>query len=331
MEHRTQRPKVSIVVIAYQQVHYIAQCLDGILMQRTTFPIEVLVGDDGSTDGTRELCMRYARDHPEKVKLFLREQSDRNPAHPPGRDNLLALLHAATGEYITRCDGDDYWTDPVKLQQQADHLDAHPDHAGCFHWVQSIDEHTGEKGLVYGDHGDKQHFTVEDTLTVRSICHPSGFMYRCSALPVLPHWLGRMISADITMYSLVAGSGELFCMPQVMGVYRKHDASVTASEEHRGSLYHRRRIILWLHIDRHYSSRYSDRCQLLFLHHWWHILQQNSPSLRAKHVWAMIRAVPGWFLTKPFFTMARLREVLTGTAGATASPLPSGNTGTRRL
>ena len=91
---------------------------------------------------------------------------------------------------------------------------------------------------------------------MRSICHPSGFMYRCSALPVLPHWLGRMISADITMYSLVAGSGELFCMPQVMGVYRKHDASVTASEEHRGSLYHRRRIILWLHSDRHYISRF---------------------------------------------------------------------------
>lgn len=74
------RPKVSIVVIAYQHVNYIAQCLDGILMQRTAFPIEILVGDDGSTDGTRELCQRYAQEHPGKVKLYLRKQSDRNPA-----------------------------------------------------------------------------------------------------------------------------------------------------------------------------------------------------------------------------------------------------------
>lgn len=307
-------PKVSIVVLTYQQVDYIEQCLDGILMQRTAFPIEVLVGDDGSTDGTRELCMRYARDHPEKVKLFLREQSDRNPAHPPGRDNLLALLHAATGEYITRCDGDDYWTDPDKLQQQADHLDAHPDHAACFHWVQAIDEHTGSAERLYGGYASKSHFTMEDTMSVRSICHPSSFMYRHKALPTLPLWLGRVISADMAMYSMVAASGALFCIQAMMGVYRKHDASVTASEEHRGSLYHRRRIILWLHLDRHYDYRYSVRCQQLFRHHWRHILRQNTPIPRAKHLWIIIRAVPRWFIDHPSFTWGRHKEVITGKA-----------------
>lgn len=325
MEQAALQPKVSIVVITYQQVDYIAQCLDGILMQRTEWPIEILVGDDGSTDGTREICMHYAQEHPDKVKLFVRKQSDRNPAHPPGRDNLLALLNAAEGEYITRCDGDDYWTDPEKLQRQVDHLDTHPEHAGCFHLVEAIDEQTGVIERLHGDHAEKLHFTLEDTLTVRSICHPCSFMYRHAALPQLPDWLGRVISADMAMYSLVAGEGALYRMGRSMGVYRKHGANITASDAHQGSMYHRERIILWLHIDRHFGYRFTARCEQLFRHHWRYILRQNTPQPRGKYLWMIVRAVPGWFLAKPSFAMGRLKEVYTGKArrlNAALFPLP---------
>ena len=300
------------MVITYQQVAYIQQCLDGILMQRTEWPIEILIGDDGSTDGTREICKRYAMEHPEKVKLFLRKQSDRNPAHPPGRDNLIALLNAAKGEYIARCDGDDYWTDPEKLQRQVEHLDAHPQYAGCFHLVQAINDQTGAEVWTYGDHAGKLHFTLEDTFSVRAFCHPSGFMYRHSALPQLPDWLGKVISADMSMYALVAKQGDLYCIASVMGMYRLHAGGITASQAHLGSRFHKGRILLWLHVDRHFGYRYSRRVKKLFRYHWRHHLRQHTPLPRLKLLLSIIRSVPGWFLRHPLFTLGRFTEVITG-------------------
>ena len=127
-------PLVSVIVVTYQQALYINQCLDSILAQESNFDFEILVGEDASTDGTREICLDYAKKYPNRIRLFLhsRENVIYINGTPTGRYNMLYNLNAAKGKYVAFCEGDDYWTDPMKLQKQVDFLEANPDY-GLIH------------------------------------------------------------------------------------------------------------------------------------------------------------------------------------------------------
>jgi glycosyltransferase involved in cell wall biosynthesis len=125
------RPIVSICVATYQHGNYIKECIDGILMQQTTFSYEIIVGEDESQDGTREICIEYARKYPDKIRLYLRNRETSiyyENSKSVMRLNGIWCRMSARGKYIALCEGDDYWTDPLKLQKQVDFLDAHPDY-----------------------------------------------------------------------------------------------------------------------------------------------------------------------------------------------------------
>nr|WP_298332170.1 glycosyltransferase [uncultured Christiangramia sp.] len=131
----TKAPVVSVVVVTFQHASYIHDCLEGILMQKTNFTFEILLGEDSSTDGTREICIEYAEKYPNKIRLFLhhRENNIRINGQPTGRFNLLNSLFSASGKYIALCEGDDYWNDNSKLQKQVDFLEANPQFSFAFH------------------------------------------------------------------------------------------------------------------------------------------------------------------------------------------------------
>lgn len=109
--------KVSALIVTYNHEAYIAQAIEGILMQETDFPIELVIGEDCSTDRTREICLEYQRKHPELIRLLLNEK---NIGMMP---NFVQTLQACRGKYVALCEGDDYWTDPLKLQKQVDFLE----------------------------------------------------------------------------------------------------------------------------------------------------------------------------------------------------------------
>lgn len=125
---------VSIVVPTYNHARFIGKCLDGVLDQELDMPMEVLVGEDASTDGTREICLRYAAQHPDRIKLTLRDRKDVMVimGRPTGRANLRDLLNDAQGEYVALCEGDDYWIDRTKLARQIAMLQADRSLCGCF-------------------------------------------------------------------------------------------------------------------------------------------------------------------------------------------------------
>src|SRR5690606_19880157 len=129
-----ENPLVTVCVQTFQHVSYIQECLEGILKQQTSFPFEILLGEDASTDGTREICLEYAQKHPDKIRLFLhhRENNIKIGGNPSGRFNFLYNLYAAKGKYIALCEGDDYWTDPMKLQKQVDFLQKNDDYGLVF-------------------------------------------------------------------------------------------------------------------------------------------------------------------------------------------------------
>ena len=123
--------KVSISIITYNQENYIKDTIEGVLSQKVDFKYEILLGEDGSSDGTRAICQEYARLYPDIIRLFLhdRENVIYMDGIPTGRYNFLYNIHQAKGEYIAFCDGDDYWTNPLKLQNQTEFLDNNPDYA----------------------------------------------------------------------------------------------------------------------------------------------------------------------------------------------------------
>lgn len=121
------RPLVSVRTVTYNHEKYIAQCLEGILMQRTNFPFELVIGEDCSTDRTREIVLAYENKYPDKIRAIV---SERNVGVA---QNALRVMRACQGKYHAFCEGDDYWIDPLKLQKQVYFMEAHQDVTMCFH------------------------------------------------------------------------------------------------------------------------------------------------------------------------------------------------------
>ena len=130
-------PLVSVIMTTYNHEPYIAQAIEGSLMQETDFDYEILIGEDDSEDNTREICKRYAEEYPDKIRLFLNDRKNviYINGQPTGRWNFINLLKNSKGKYIAFCEGDDYWIDPKKLQKQVDFLEKNHEYAICFHSV----------------------------------------------------------------------------------------------------------------------------------------------------------------------------------------------------
>jgi len=126
-----EKPLVSICCVIYNHAPFIRKCLDGFLMQETNFPIEILIHDDCSTDGTTEIIKEYSSKYPDLIFPLYETE---NQYSKPGRESMdFYNYRRAKGKYIAYCEGDDYWTDPLKLQKQVDFMETHNEYSVCFH------------------------------------------------------------------------------------------------------------------------------------------------------------------------------------------------------
>lgn len=118
-EKLCKHPVVSVNMITYNHEPYIRQAIEGVMMQKTDFEFELIIGEDASTDKTREICFEYQKKYPEKIRVLWWHENLRKVKHPAG-GNLVRNAAHCRGEFIAICEGDDYWTDPLKLQKQVD-------------------------------------------------------------------------------------------------------------------------------------------------------------------------------------------------------------------
>lgn len=216
------RKKVSCHIITYNQKDFISQCIDGVLMQKTTFPFEIIIGDDNSTDGTREILMHYAEKYPEIIKLNLRRVRGKGI---PGKDNFVTTLAMCHGEYISLCDGDDYWTDPLKLQKQVDFLEANQDFNICFHRANLLVNHNfilHEVPVPY----DEVPFDYITLLQNFNFITAASILFRNTEKNILPSWFNSLPFGDLGLYKIVSEGKKIACINEVMSVYRIHDAGV---------------------------------------------------------------------------------------------------------
>ena len=221
-------PKVSVCIQTYNHAAYIARALDSVLMQETDFDYEIILGEDESSDGTREVCIDYARRYPDRIRLFLRSRQDviTIDGRPTGRYNFIQNLNAARGQYVALLDGDDYWTDPHKLQKQVTLLDQHPDYALCFHAAEAIDAEGNPIRTIYPP-GRQPTYTLRELLQHNFIPALSVLFRNHPEFHPLPHWFTETPYADWPLHILSATRGKLAYIDEVMGVYRRHEGGVT--------------------------------------------------------------------------------------------------------
>lgn len=228
-------PLVSVCVQTYQHASFIRECLDGILMQKTNFPFELILGEDESTDGTREICMEYAEKYPHIIRLFLRSRKDviYINGSPTGRFNMVENLKAASGKYIALCEGDDYWTDPLKLQKQVDFLEANPDCVSCHHWHQyAFPQQEGGYKIIPAPTKNQGYLPFEkasvkeifaNKLRVKTRTH----MFR-NVIKEYPGWFYKVAFGDVPLTMLLGKYGEFGFINEPMAVYRQTGQGVSS-------------------------------------------------------------------------------------------------------
>ena len=270
-------PLVSVIVTTYNHKDYIAQCLDSILIQKTTFSFEIILGEDESTDGTREICMAYTNKYPDKIQLFLRSRKDviYINGNPTGRYNFIESLKAAKGKYIALCEGDDYWTNPLKLQKQVDFLENNLDYGICFHNVNILNQRKGQnKFNVMLTHLNKSIFTTEDMLEQWFV--PTGsIVFRQYKDFKLPDWFLNCASGDIPLLLLLSLKGNLKYLNEIMGVYRLVDTGVSTSISHYGHLKVFSMIYIYTNFNIYTNYKFQDKINTAMVYE----LKKHTPEI----------------------------------------------------
>lgn len=209
--------KLSVLVLTHNHEAFLAQALDSVLMQQTTFAYEIVVGEDGSTDQTRAVVEAYHRCHPDRIQPIYQAC---NAGVGP---NLRACFAACRGQYLALLEGDDYWTNPHKLQMQVDWLEAHSDYTMCYHDLVSLWAPPGEAPrLTPFDRraGERTEIHLADFLQSPPT-HVSTVMLR-QVYAELPNWLFGVYPIDLPLLLLYAAQGKVRRLPGVQSVYRVH-------------------------------------------------------------------------------------------------------------
>jgi glycosyltransferase involved in cell wall biosynthesis len=212
-------PFVSISCVTYNHTHYIANAIESFLMQKTTFPVEILIHDDTSTDGTAEIIREYQKKHPDLIFPIYQTE---NQFSKGKKISLTYQFPRARGKYIALCEGDDFWIDPLKLQKQAEFLEANPDCTLCFHAAKILDETKGRFTNISRPMGVKQIYTIHDLLMpdAGNFIKLASVVLRAGVVDKYPDWIMKHTVGDYPLYLLYAHHGNFGYLDQVMSVYR---------------------------------------------------------------------------------------------------------------
>jgi len=207
--------KVTVLLLTYNHAPFIACAINSVLMQDTSFDYELVVVDDFSTDGTREVLTDYQRQYPQKIRTVFHERNENN-------NRYITEMLDCSGEYAAWLDGDDCWISPHKLQKQVDFLDAHPQHSMCFHNVLCFSEEGVGQTFLHNETGArKMTFTIDD-LFPRNFIGSCAPMFRRLPHFEMPEWYYSEWFGDWPLYMLYAEHGTIGYIDEIMGAYRRH-------------------------------------------------------------------------------------------------------------
>ena len=231
----SQEVQVSIICNVFNHEKYLRDALDGFVKQQTTFPFEVLIHDDASTDGSTAILKEYEEKYPHLFKCLYQTENQYSKGARISRDFQASR---ATGKYIAICEGDDYWTDPLKLQKQFDFMEANPDYTLC---VCSTDWLNMLSGRIDGKcHVDQDRdISLEEIILEENgrIFQLGSVFMRRDVWDQWPDWRAAFPIGDLPTAILAALHGKVRMLADVMTVYRWYASGSWTSrmdtDEHR--------------------------------------------------------------------------------------------------
>ncbi|WP_418991058.1 glycosyltransferase family 2 protein [Alistipes sp.] len=220
-------PLVSVLMTTYNHAPYLAQAVEGVLAQQTSFVVELVLGDDCSTDGTAAICRDYEARYPERIRLVT------GPHNVGWRANYRRTFDACRGRYVAYCDGDDWWTDPLKLQKQVERMEADPALGMCY--TRAMNYWQAEDRT---EPDEEEHFTDFDRLLCRlTICNCTTLARRELIAryydEVRPEEHPEWMTDDQPMWLWFAARSRVCCLPEITAVHRRLPVSVSHSTAYR--------------------------------------------------------------------------------------------------
>lgn len=221
-----QEPVISINCITYNHAPYVRQCIEGFLMQETSFPFEILIHDDASTDGTQDIIREYQQKYPEIVKPCL--QTENQYSKGKGFIGLEINFDRAKGKYVAICEGDDYWIDKHKLQRQFDALESSPDCSICYSAFETVDEAGERVRIPYYEQ------LIQDSRSgdILSLLFYHNFILTPSVCVRREVFQGCKESGSFIDYSIFLSAaiiGKAIFMKDALVAYRKHSSGMSTS------------------------------------------------------------------------------------------------------
>lgn len=220
--------KVSVSIITYNHRNYIARTIDNVLRQQVDFSYEIIIGDDCSTDGTRDILRDYQQRHPELIYLILHPTRYAGVA---GRRNNITNLYACRGKYVAMLNGDDYWISTDKLQAQVDFLEQHPEYVMSFHDTLFVSDDSNFTPYYQSE-------THENLVPGATYAYPdivagwfmqtSTLLYRNGLIGEFPEWFWHIYSADYAIQLLVAQHGKIKYLEYIKGARLISNRSFTS-------------------------------------------------------------------------------------------------------
>ncbi|WP_297095253.1 glycosyltransferase [uncultured Draconibacterium sp.] len=257
------KPLVTIRTSTYQHGKYIKDCIEGVLMQKTTFPIEFIIGEDFSTDGTREIVFDYAKKYPDIIRVLTADYNVGSKA------NGRRCINASRGKYMAICEGDDYWIDPYKLQKQVDFLDNNSEYglvATDFNML-----HQKTQKMTYSlFKNEPERFPIYTEL--EDFLLNAGFMAPCSWLlrrDLLPKSITKSVDGSFVLLLDFFSKSKVHVLPDTTVVYRRIEESASQSKSKRKK-YKREFGILNTQLEIHKKYNLSDELKFKILKKHYH-------------------------------------------------------------
>lgn len=209
---------VSVICNTYNHGKYIRDALEGFVSQKTNFDFEVLIHDDASTDGTADIIREYEEKYPDIIKPIYQTENQYSKGVKVSRTYQVTRV---TGKYVAFCEGDDYWTDPLKLQKQFNFLENHPDYSMCVCSTVWLDMKTGKKENKCRTDIDKD-ISMEEIILEKKgrVFQYATFFLKSGIYCSVPDWFALFKVGDLPLALHAANSGRIRMLADEMAVYR---------------------------------------------------------------------------------------------------------------
>ena len=245
--------KLSVLLVCYNQEKYIEQAVRSVLMQETDFDFEIVIGEDCSKDRTPQIVRRLAAENPGKIRAFCREKN------LGMHDNHRATYWECRGQYIALLEGDDFWTDPRKLQKQVEFLEQHPECALCYHNVLIFDEHTNEEAFYCRPH--QPTITETNDILQEIFVNTASVVMRNNLFPNFLETGKDLMMGDWSYYIWLSTFGKLGYIPEIMACYRQHRDGTWMSADVGARIHNV--VKMYEQFDEFFEGKYHDAIQIL--------------------------------------------------------------------